>query len=141
MQMPGKKDWGDNLLDLDVGQAYRHFSGKDMEAAIQLFVEDALTYQEDIMFMPVACFRYYVHAYISYLLSPKSQGNSDGASCFFGLVRVRMDDIRNSDPDLVERVKEVLVRLRDNQKWYKAPKEIYGSFQSKAESLLKKLTA
>ena len=139
MQIPTEADWRSQPWGIDMPYAYRHFSGKDMEAAIRLFEEDALTYQEDLMFMPVACFHYYAHAYISYLLSPKSQGNSDGASCFFGLVRFRLEDIRNSDPQLVERVKEVLVRLRDNQKWYKAQWAIYGSFKKKAESLLKKL--
>ena len=41
------------------------------------------------MFMPLACFRYYIHAYLDYLLSDKSEGDSDGASCFFGLIEFR----------------------------------------------------
>lgn len=141
MTIPTEADWRSELWCLDVPNAYEHFFGKSLEDAFSLFVENAFCYQEDIMFMPLACFRYYIHAYTSYLLSAASAGDSDGASCFFGIVEIRLTDIRTSDSHLKESVEAVLRRLRDNQDFYDAPERFYGSFKSRAELSLTAIRA
>jgi hypothetical protein len=108
MTIPYESDWRSEPWGIDTPCAYEHFSGKTLDEAFDLFVKDSLYYQEDIMFMPVLCFRYYVHAYMNYLLSDKSGGDCDGASCFFGLIEVRKDDICTSADKLRNRISEVL---------------------------------
>ncbi len=115
MNIPSETDWRSEPWCIDIPIAYEHFFGKSLDEAFALFVEKSICYQEDVMFMPKACFRFYLYAYMSYLLSPISSGDSDGASCFFELVEFRIDDILSSDPVLGIRVSEVLNRLRDNQ--------------------------
>lgn len=122
---------------MDIPYAYKHFLGKNLEEAFDLFVDNALCYQEDIMFMPVVCFRYYVQAYADYLLSEASKDDSDGANCFFGLVEIRRDDISKSPDIVVSQVRKTLLRLRDNQSWYDADEDIYGSFKSRSVTCLK----
>ena len=124
MEIPSEADWRSEPWDLDIPYAYKHFFGKDVTESVSLFVDHALCYQEDIMFMPVACFYFYIHAYIDYLMSEQSEGDSDGASCFFGLVEVRKDDIRRGPRHLRERIRELLQRLSDQQAWYDAEPHI-----------------
>tara|TARA_R110002049_G_scaffold249194_1_gene423615 strand:- start:2689 stop:3213 length:525 start_codon:yes stop_codon:yes gene_type:complete len=131
--IPTENDWRSEPWDLDVPNAYKHFFGKSREEARMLFVENAIYYQEDVMFMPRRCFGYYLHSYIDYLMSDDARGDSDGASCFFGLVEIRADDISSlEDPDQ-KRVVELLSHLGARQGWYDADEEIYGDFSRKAE--------
>ena len=137
--LPSETDWRREAWTLDIPYAYKHFLGKTREEAVQLFVENSLLYQEDIMFMPAACFRYYVHSYMDYLMSDQSAGDSDGASCFFGVVDVRHDDVRCADEHLKQTVRNVLARLASRQSWYDASPEIYGDFGVRADACLKLL--
>jgi hypothetical protein len=137
MAVPTEADWRSEPWDIDTAYAYENFFGKSLAEAFDLFVENAIRYQEDILFMPLACFEYYVHAYIDYLLSDKSKGDSDGANCFFGLVDNRKTDIRSSVDDLRSRVVEVLTRLRSEQQWYDANPGIYGDFAARADEAMK----
>ena len=115
---------------------YKDFYGKGLSEAFEMFVENALNYQEDIMFMPLPCFQYYVHAYIDYLLSEKSKGDSDGASCFFGVVEIREADIRASSDELRLRISDLLRHIGKKQDWYAALPEVYGDFAAKTNEAL-----
>lgn len=139
MNIPTETDWRSEPWDLDIPYAYKHFFGKDLQEAFDLFVENSIYYQEDIMFMPLPCFRYYVLAYSNYLLSEQSKGDSDGASCFFGLVECRKDDIRSSSEQLVAQIIMTLKNLRENQEWYDADEDIYGTFKARSETCLKQI--
>lgn len=136
LHVPTEEDWRSEEWGIDTPRAYRHFFGKSLSDAFELFVEDALYYQEDVMFMPLRCFQFYVHAYIDYLLSDKSKGDSDGASCFFGLVEVRCEDFKTSGEVLLGRVRQVLMDLRGRQDWYAAHRHIYGDFSQRADAAL-----
>jgi hypothetical protein len=135
--IPTEAEWRSEPWGIDTPCAYRDFFGKTLAQAFDLFVKNALYYQEDIMFMPLACFRYYLHAYIDYLLSDKSVGDSDGASAFFGIVECRSDDINCSDEVLRSRVSKVLFGLRDGQHRYGAEPEVYGDFRTRADEAIK----
>jgi len=141
MTIPTEAEWRSEPWDLDIPYAYKHFFGKGLEDAFALFVEDSLCHQEDIMFMPVACFRYYVVAYTNYLLSESSKGDSDGANCFFGIIECRKDDIRQASEFVLERIITTLRKLQDNQEWYDADEAIYGSFQDRAATCLQVIQA
>ena len=137
--IPTEAEWRSEPWDLDIPHAYEHFAGKSLEEAQRLFEEDALSYQEDLMFMPLACFRYYLDAYSQYLLSDASQGDSDAASCFFGLVEVRHKDIMSCHVSARAHVHAVLDRLARSQAWFDASEDIYGSFLRRAARACKLL--
>ena len=139
MNVPSEEDWRSEGWNIDTPYAYRNFFGKTLTEAFDLFVESSIYYKSDIMFMPLVCFRYYIHAYIDYLMSEKSAGDSDGASCFFGLVEFRKDDIKASARDLQQRVAETLRHIAARQKWYDADEFIYGDFADRAIEALKQI--
>lgn len=137
-RVPTEADWRSEPWDLDIPYAYRHFAGKTFEEAVALFRQNAICYQEDVMFMPRACLAYYAGAYVAYLLSEESKGDSDGASCFFGLAEVRADDIR-ADRQLARDFERCLKHLAERQAFYDADVSIYGDFTDRARKALDKL--
>lgn len=138
--VPGYKEWlplGPKST-MDEGYAYRHFFGKTAEQATGLFAQNALYYQEDLLYMPQKPFSYYLEAFIAYLRSPESDGDSDGASCFLGLIEFKVEhewkDIKDTFKLLVEHVDYVA----DNQQKYDAQTCIYGSFQKRRKRIYHK---
>jgi hypothetical protein len=138
---PTEGDWRGGPWDMEIPYAYDHFFGKSLQEAFALFVENALYYEEDLMWMPLPCFQYYVLAYTNYLLSESSRGDADGASCFFGLVEFRKDDIRGSSELVIGEIARTLEKLKGGQGWYGATEEIDGSFQERALACLKLIGA
>jgi hypothetical protein len=82
-----------NIHDsLDERSACEHFLGKSVAEAETLFRDNALYYQEDLMFMGPIAFRYYVPAFINYIRGEgSSRGDSDAINCFHGLVKFWID--------------------------------------------------
>ena len=81
-RIPTEADWRSEPWCLDAEQAYRNLAGKSLEETIELFTDNSLIYQEDVMFMPAACFAFYASAYMEYLWSGAAKDDSDGANCF-----------------------------------------------------------
>ena len=104
-----------------------------------MIAEVALNREEDLMFMPAICFRYYLPAYLAYLTSDKASGDSDGASCLFGLIDHRFDEL-SVDPSLLRQAAETIAYVGERQEWYDADAEIYGSFEQKANRLLRRFS-
>jgi hypothetical protein len=138
---PTEADWQSESWNHETPYAYDHFFGRSLEEAFALFVENALYYEEDLVWMPPPCFRFYVLAYTNYLLSESSRGDADGASCFFGLVDCRKEDISGSSELVIGEIARALEKLKGGQNWYDASEEIYGSFQDRALSCLKLIGA
>ncbi|HUQ71151.1 MAG TPA: hypothetical protein VM165_16610 [Planctomycetaceae bacterium] len=122
----------------DVG-CLRFFFGKSIEQAVPLFVQDIFGSQEDVDSMPAPCLRYYIRAYIAYLMSDASQHDPDGASCFLVLVKHRMPDLKNAEPKVVDVVVAALRHIAERQEWYDAAEWIYGDFKSRAGELISEL--
>lgn len=135
---PSEDDWRSEPWCLDAKAAYERFNGKTLDEAFDMVSDDALNREEDLLFMPSICFRYYLHAYLSYLRSDAARGDSDGASCVFGLIDHRIDDL-SMDPVLLRKAAETIAYVGERQEWYDADVEIYGSFERKANRLLRKL--
>lgn len=141
MKVPNREDWEEAWEGLDEACAFKNFFGKTLEQAVSLFEECALVYQEDLVYMPEVPFHFYIFAYTRYLLSEESKGDSDGASCFFGVIELKLA----SNPRwLIEswaEIEEVLNRLSSGQEYFDACESIYGSFPKKASKLIQKRAA
>jgi hypothetical protein len=141
MEVPSKDDWEEARTGLDQAHAFRNFFGKSLEDAHKLFVQCALSYQEDLVYMPEKPFRYYVRAYIHYMQSEKSRGDSDAANCFLGLVETRLRD----HPEWLEanwnQIDPILNRIANQQEeFYDASPSIYGDFAKKVSRLIENRT-
>ncbi len=72
-----------NVYDsLDERWAVGNFLGKTLQQAEELFRESAVTYQEDLQHMGPVAFRFYVPAFVSYLRSAVSSGDSYAVNGF-----------------------------------------------------------
>lgn len=139
--IPTEADWRSEPWCLDAACAYEHFLGKSIDQAVELLAENSLRYQEDILFMPVKCFRYYVQAYVAYLRSPASQHDAIGASCFIDIVELRLKDVRESVPELIESIQSTLEYVTLHQEWFCDESPTYRSFERKTARIVKNLTA
>lgn len=124
MKIPDKDDWEKAREGLDEGYAFRHFFGKPLEEAFRLFENHALMYQEDLSYVPKYPFKYYLRAYIYYLGSQKSQGDSDGASCFLNLIRSQVKNRYEWLEDSWDSIERVLFRLSSDQVFFDASEKI-----------------
>ncbi len=131
-----------NVYDsLDEQVAVRHFAGKTLDEAEALFRDNALRYQEDLMFMGPVAFRFYVPAYVDYLRSEASSGDPDAVNCFLGLVRFRWD----FEPEELEPVRELLAdacrAVLAQYGRFEVNETVYGDLRGNYETLLASLTA
>ena len=137
MKIPDKADWEEAWTGLDEASAFQNFYGKTLKEALRLFEDCALIYQEDLVYMPETAFKYYVRAYIHYLASERSRGDSDGANCFIGLMKTRLRDHPNWLSGSWRQIELVLRRIADHQEdFFDAKHSIYGDFRKKVESLI-----
>ena len=78
-----------NVYDsLDERYACDHFLGKTLEEAQALFANNALVYQEDLMFMGPVAFRFYVEAAIRYIEATRDDSM---VSAFAGVLEHRLE--------------------------------------------------
>ena len=139
MEIPSKDDWEEAWTGLDEACAFRNFSGKSLTEAHALFVQSAVTYQEDLVWMPEKPFKYYVRAYIHYVSSQQSRGDSDAANCFLGLIETRLRDHPEWMDETWDRIDSVLRRIADQQEeFYDASPHMYGDFSKKVDRLIGK---
>jgi hypothetical protein len=90
MTLPSRQDI--NVYDsLDERSACEHFLGKSLDEAEALFRENWLYYQEDLMFMGISAFRFYVQAAIRFIQSDAAAGDSDIVSCFAMILEHRLE--------------------------------------------------
>ena len=103
-----------NHQSIDGPYAEKHFLGKTLADAQQLFEDDSLTYLEDLAHMPSAGFAYYFPAAIAYFQSPAATGDGNAVSSFLGSLHLRLgqdaEGIATSFPSLLD----ALEGLRDD---------------------------
>ena len=139
--VPTESDWRSEPWCLDAEYAYKMLNGKTYDEAFELFKDHAIGRQEDVMFMPNACFPFFFNVYIDYLNSPDAAEDSDAASCFFSLVDFKCPEIKCLDKWIVEKTVETIKHLSKNQSFYDADIDIYGSFPERETKTLKNLGA
>jgi hypothetical protein len=120
--IPCEADWGASTDDLDENYARKVFFGCSYEHARELFAEKPIERCEDLRFMPEKAFSFYIEALADYLheLQSASIDDADAASCFVNVVDIRRSALSSG------RVRQALLRLKEDQNFYRAPVEIYG---------------
>jgi hypothetical protein len=129
-----------NIHDsLDERSACEHFLGKSVAEAETLFRDNALYYQEDLMFMGPIAFRYYVPAFINYIRGEgSSRGDSDAINCFHGLVKFWIDQYPGEVVPIANEVASACLYILSNyQKFDVSPH--YGDLRSAFNDLVSEL--
>jgi hypothetical protein len=121
--------------DLDGQRAERHFLGKTLEEAEALFREDSLTYQEDLMFMGVAAFRFYVQAAIRYIQSESATGDSDIISCFAAIFESRLEYDADELTSVAKQLAWACAYVLQNYDKFDLTPEIYSDLRPKFRDL------
>ena len=91
MSLPTEGELNPIPEDLDGQCAVKNFLGKNLAEAEEMFREAALVYQEDLMFMGPAAFRFYVQAAIRYLQRESAIRDSDMINCFASVLEFRLE--------------------------------------------------
>jgi hypothetical protein len=129
MKIPNEQDWGDWKPDLDRSYAHKIFFGKSKSEAIELFVENAISHQEDLMWMTRIPFQFYIHAYKEYILSDRSKEDSDGASCYLRLIKYKLEEEPDQITEIFNDILPSLEIVASRQEFYDADIDIYGDFK------------
>lgn len=138
MRTPSKTSWGViEKNNLDAECAFKQFAGKSLEEAEELFRDNALHYQEDLLSMPSIAFNYYAPVFAKYVLSNNAKGDSDGASSFLHMVIELLQANRSLATGRTEQTLMAaaeIVALR--QAFYDADIDIYGHFSDLYEQII-----
>ena len=125
---------------LDERHACRVFFGKSIAEAEALFRENALFYSEDLLWMGPVGFQFYLAAYINYLLSPASAGDSDGINCFTGLLEFRTQQDSAALIPIQEVVTKACHKLVKDFAKFEANPDFYGPLSSRLELVAKRIS-
>lgn len=124
---------------LDERRAVQNFLGKSLEQASALFFENALLYDEDLMWMGGKAFAFYLPAVLPYLRSAESEDDPDFVSSLLGTLQFRWKYDRPSVELAKEAALEVIrTCLQDLPKFDTAP-EIYRRLPERLREWEKKL--
>jgi len=142
MRLPTAKDispkFGTNYEGNDERCAREHFLGKSLDEAEALFRRNALYYQEDLLWMGAAAFRYYVPAFIRYIRSEHSRCDPDAINCFVGLIERRAEQAKDVAP-IAEVLADACRYVLDHYDKFEADPSIYDDLRPRYESLFSKL--
>lgn len=129
MNLPTATDINPNLGDLDQQYALSNFLGKNLEEAEALFRESAITYQEDLMFMGIRAFRFYVQAAINHIRSDSATGDSDIINCFTGILESRLENEATELWPIAEQLAEICNYVLGHYDKFNVTPEIYGDLR------------
>lgn len=117
------------MNNLDAACAFKQFAGKSLKEAEEMFRDNALHYQEDLLAMPSIAFNYYAPIFAKYVLSNNAKDDSDGASSFLHMV---IELIQANRSLATERTVQTLIAAAKivaiRQAFYDADIDIYGDF-------------
>ena len=138
MKMPSKSSWGIiGKNNLDAECAFKQFAGKSQKKAEEMFRENALHYQEDLLAMPSIAFNYYAPVFAKYVLSNDARGDSDGASSFLHMVLELIQANRSLGTEETEQTLVAAAKIvATRQAFYDADIDIYGDFSDLYDQII-----
>lgn len=126
-------------LDLDENCAVKNFLGKSLEEAGALFMENALYYTGDLMWMGEKAFAFYLPALRTYLESPESCEDSDVVNSMLSIVEHRLEWEPSSLVLGRESVLWTLYYFRDHYERFSPHPEIDRNLPTKLNALIERV--
>ena len=136
--LPTREEINPTPGNLDEEWAVTHLLGKSLADLTALFLTDenaAFQYQEDFMFMGAAAFRYYFPAYLAYLRSERSAGDSDTLNAVVGFLEIRQQYEPETVRAIAPAVLETLHLCEQDYDKFGADPEIYGDMLGRIRRL------
>jgi hypothetical protein len=120
---------------LDERTALDHFLGKSIEQAEQLFIENSMLYQEDLMWMGPKAFYFYLDSVLRYLQNPLSNGDDDFVVALVSTFEFRRDE---EMLDITEtKVQTIVGYLLSNYSKFELTLDAFRPLKQKLTSLKK----
>jgi hypothetical protein len=139
MCLPTAREINPVPQDLDGRCAEMHFLGKNLEEAEALFRENSMTYQEDLMFMGVAGFRFYVQAAINYIRSASAAGDSDMINCFAGILESRLIYEPEELRPVAQQLASICAYIIEHYERFDVGPEFYGDLRPRLRAFEQQL--
>ena len=138
MQIPTKNDWGKiSAIDIERQYAFDLFIGKSIAQALDMCKLHSHSYQEQLQSMPKVPFNFYAPVLANYIISPSAKGDSDGANAFLDMVAWMLETQRSLiNPDTETLLRSAAKQVSENQDFYEASPDIYGTFNDKYAKIL-----
>ena len=135
--IPTEKDWGNYKSDLDIFHAYKIFAGKTNSEAVNEFKKNVINRCDDLRWMPLVPFQFYLLAYRDYILAGNFDifDKADAVSCFIGLVKEVLINKSEFISPLIEELMPTLKHIAENQNFYEADIDIYGDFNNELKEI------
>lgn len=115
--------------------AVKHFLGKNLGEAEALFRENALYYQEDLMFMGAKAFRFYVSAYVGYIRSEAAERNASAIHGLIALLEYRLDDEPQELTAVAKDLCAACEYIVEHYDKYGLIPEVYGDLRPRLDAL------
>jgi hypothetical protein len=129
MNMPKEIDWGDWSADLDVRSAHATFAGRKYDDVVQEFHDNSIEMADQLRFMPIIPFQYYIFSFKHYIQSDLAKGDSDAASCYLRLIIEKIEKQPAFILPIIDKLYESIKYVATNQYIFDADKDIYGDFK------------
>lgn len=130
--IPSEQDWGDYAADLDQAYAHKIFFGKAFTETFGDFERSVIDRVDEIRFMAVIPFRYYLLALREYVLSYyvlTTESASDAASCFLRLVLEKLENFPEQILPVMDVIMPAVEYVAEHQSLFDADVEVYGEFK------------
>lgn len=139
-KIPGLQDWQGYKDDIDARYAFKIFFGKTLAELQPLFKRNVIERTDELRFMPVRAFQYYIFALRDYIVDEHySSDDSDCAvDCYFNLVQAKLDAAPEAILPVMELLLPSLHFISGNVAAYKIDEEIYGSIPQRLQTLLQR---
>jgi len=138
MKIPTNYDWGNYIQDLDQISAYNIFAGKSNTEVQKLFSDNVIERTDEIRFMTIKPFQYYMIGFKQYLMSIEFDEDSaaDAVSCFIRLVEEKLTNKPEYIIPIMDEIYPVVQHIAEHQLDYDADLIIYGDFTEMLSRIL-----
>ena len=125
--------------DLDGRTALKNFLGKSFQDATEMFMQNSYSLSEDLMWMGIKAFAFYLPAVIPYLESDESQYDCFTASSLISTFRFRLEH----EPETIQiagnPMISVLRVIQRNFPKYDADQTAYPNLQIELQKLIEQI--
>jgi hypothetical protein len=130
LSVPTEKDWRNYKSDLDQNHAHSVFAGRTNLEAQELIRSSPIERSEDLRWMPVVPFRYYVMGFRDLLAANDFEelDAPDAASCFLRLVIQKLEKQPQYILPIMPELLPAIEHVARNQSLFRANESIYGNF-------------
>jgi hypothetical protein len=121
--------------DLDGRVACENFLGKSLDEALELFRENPLEYQSDLLWMGIVAFKFYLPAAIQFIKQETSGEHSDFVAHFSGTLESKLENESKELVSVANQLVDVCDYIIQNWQRFEEGAEAYGDVLARYNTL------